>query len=604
MELAIPLVALGGLYVVSNQNNQIEKTKKNIKTKEKTPESFTNMGKKKNYIPNANIPAQNYPVQNNKELSDTVNLYANPNTSTDKYVNQTYYQNQQQKGAEVGNQIQQVYSMSGNYLDSKEFKHNNMVPFNGGKIRGNTYDMALSESILDNMVGSGNHVIKKIEQAPLFKPEDNISYTNGTPNSSDFYQSRVNPGMRNNNIKPFETQQVAPGLNQGYTTNGSGGFNSGMEARNSWLPKTVDQLRVATNPKMEYNLNNLEGPAEAVIKNPGLIGRVEKQLPDTFYINSQDRWLTTTGGEKGQALRPEQEMGIVRRPTGAVDYMGPAASTEVGVGRAPTGFEKSKRTPQSTTLFNDKTLRGTVDRDQGSDLNNQHKSYTNYQNSRTTTSQPDSFRSGFSGAIGAVVAPFLDALKPSRRDEVCANVRVVGGAGTTVENNYVNNPDDVAPTTIKETTTHSVDFNINNQSSQQYVNTYVPPEETNRQTTQFNSFGNVGNNTEGDMNYYAAYRQHNNDIKAQTINNRANQGGTQMFNQNMNLSIAKQDSNCMDNYTGPAGSIIQKPPSERTYGKMSGPQQLDMGIEVQRNQPDILDAFRSNPYTQSLTTSV
>ena len=37
---------------------------------------------------------------------------------------------------------------------------------------------------------------------------------------------------------------------------------------------------------------------------------------------------------------------------------------------------------------------------------------------------------------------------------------------------------------------------------------------------------------------------------------------------------------------------------------MSGPQQLDMGIEVQRNQPDILDAFRSNPYTQSLTTSV
>ena len=68
MELAIPLVALGGLYVVSNQNNQIEKTKKNIKTTEKTPESFTNMGKKKNYIPNANIPAQNYPVQNNKNM--------------------------------------------------------------------------------------------------------------------------------------------------------------------------------------------------------------------------------------------------------------------------------------------------------------------------------------------------------------------------------------------------------------------------------------------------------------------------------------------------------------------------------------------------------
>ena len=71
-----------------------------------------------------------------------------------------------------------------------------------------------------------------------------------------------------------------------------------MESRDQWLPKTVDELRVATNPKLEYNLNNLEGPAQSVIKNPGLIGRVEKQLPDTFYINSQDRWLTTTGGER------------------------------------------------------------------------------------------------------------------------------------------------------------------------------------------------------------------------------------------------------------------------------------------------------------------
>ena len=116
------------------------------------------------------------------------------------------------------------YTLSGDYLDSKEFKHNNMVPFNGGKIRGNTYDMNLSETILDNMVGSGTNVIKKIEQAPLFKPEDNMTYPNGTPNSSDFFQSRVNPGMRNSNNKPFESQRVAPGLNQGYTTQGSGGL--------------------------------------------------------------------------------------------------------------------------------------------------------------------------------------------------------------------------------------------------------------------------------------------------------------------------------------------------------------------------------------------
>lgn len=602
MELALPLVALGGLYLVSNQDNNIEKTKKTVK--KVGNETFTNMGKNPNYIPNADIPPQNYPVTNNKELSRTVELYPNPNASTDKYFNQTYFQNQEQKGVNVGNNIQQVYSMTGDYLDSKEFIHNNMVPFNGGKIRGNTYDMNITESVLDNMVGSGTHVIKKVEQAPLFKPEDNISWTNGTPNNSDFYQSRVNPGMRDNNNKPFESERVGPGLNQGFTTQGSGGFNSGMESRDSWLPKTVDELRTATNPKMEYNLNNLEGPSYATIKNRGVIGRVEKQNPDTFFVNSQDRWLTTTGSEKGQALRPEQEMGIIRRPTDRRDYMGPASATEVGTGRAPTAFEKSKRTPQSTTLFNDKKLVGTVDRKQGQDLDKRHKGFANYQNNRSTVPQPDGFRSGFSGAIGAVIAPFMDALKPSRRDEVCSSVRVYGGAGTAVESNYVNNPNDVTPTTTKETTVHSVDFNINNQSSQQYVNTYTSPEETNRQTTSYSTYGNMGNNREGDMSYAAAYKQHNNDIKAQTIVNRPNQGGTQMFNQQMNVSIAKEDTNCVDNRPFGPSSIIKKATAKENYGKLTGPQQLDMSIEVQRNQPDILNAFRSNPYTQSLTTSV
>ena len=43
-----------------------------------------------------------------------------------------------------------------------------------------------------------------------------------------------------------------------------------MEARDKWLPKTVDELRVATNPKQEYDLNGLQGPAQSVIKNVGI----------------------------------------------------------------------------------------------------------------------------------------------------------------------------------------------------------------------------------------------------------------------------------------------------------------------------------------------
>ena len=42
---------------------------------------------------------------------------------------------------------------------------------------------------------------------------------------------------------PFEQIRVAPGLNKGYTNEGSQGFNSGMTYK-KWIDKTVDDLRI------------------------------------------------------------------------------------------------------------------------------------------------------------------------------------------------------------------------------------------------------------------------------------------------------------------------------------------------------------------------
>jgi len=76
MELAIPLVALGGMYVISNQNKNNYKTE-NFKANLKK-ENFNNMGIRSNlqqtnqdsplsnYLPNTHVPPQNYPIMNNK----------------------------------------------------------------------------------------------------------------------------------------------------------------------------------------------------------------------------------------------------------------------------------------------------------------------------------------------------------------------------------------------------------------------------------------------------------------------------------------------------------------------------------------------------------
>ena len=608
MELAIPLIALGGMYIVSNQTPSKSCNSENGKKQKNNQENFTSMGAQHNYLPNTNTPPQNFPVSNINQLVDTVQEYQNPNAATDKYFDQNAYQQRVRNNAPVGQNPQQIYSMTGNYLESEQFKHNNMVPFNGGKVKGNTYDVNIAESVLDNMIGSGSQTIKKIEQAPLFKPEDNMQWAYGAPNNSDFYQSRVNPGMKNNNIKPFDSVMVGPGLDKGYNSvNGTGGYNSGMEARDKWLPYTVDQLRVSTNPKLEYELTNHEGPANSYIKNAAstqTMGRVEKQRPDTFFINSQDRWLTTTGAEKGETLRSIQEMGIVKRNDVVVDYMGPAGAADRKAAYAPENFEKSKRQESMTTGVNHSSAQR---RGPSTDADNFLRSHTNYENNRSTVKQPDGYRSGFGGAIGAVIAPIMDMFRPTRKDETINNVRVYGEPGTAAgSKGPVYNPNDSTTTTIKETTLYAPTFNINNQKEGIYVNNAMPGEATQRDTTSCSYIGTSGGAATGfgDMSYSAAYNQHNNDIKSSTVNNRPNQGGTQIFNQQMKLTTIKSDSDRYDGRVNPAISVTPMPPSTETYGSINMPQYYNECAGCDRIQPDILNAFRSNPYTHSLTTSV
>ena len=85
-----------------------------------------------------------------------------------------------------------------------------------------------------------------------------MQYAHGAPNQSDFYQSRVNPSSKMSNVKPWQEERVAPGLNRGYTTSGSEGYNSALDERQTYMPKSVDDMRVLTNPKNSYKASKLK----------------------------------------------------------------------------------------------------------------------------------------------------------------------------------------------------------------------------------------------------------------------------------------------------------------------------------------------------------
>ena len=603
MELAIPLVALGGMYVISNTNSTSNKPP--LPTVKKNAENFENMGKPRNYLPNTRPPVENYPTTKTSELVDTVEQYPNPNVATDKYFNQNAYENKERAGGEVGSNIQDIYSLSGEYMNSDQFRHNNMVPFNGKKPHGQIYNNNNAETVLDNYVGNGSQFVKKIEQAPLFSPQDNVQWTHGTPNMSDFYQSRVNPAMRNNMVKPFETERVGPGLNKGYTTDGSGGYNSGMEARDKWLPKTVDELRVATNPKEEYSLENHQGPAQSSIKNTGIIGKVEKYAPDTFFVNSQDRWLTTTGAEKGPRSIAKEVVKPSHRNDTTTHITGTPNPTLKTAGYVPSRHEDAKR-PElgvADVPHSRATGRGPI-----SDGEKNIKSHTNYENTRTVNCQPDTFRSGFGGAIGAAIAPIMDMMRPSRKEEYVCNMRS-GNLGATVSDGYVLNAADAPGTTIKETTIYQPAGYINNQgnSGGAYETSTHQPINNQRDTTNYSAYGGVGGaaSHHGNRQYDADYRRTTNATKEKTLVSRTNQGNGSLFNGDINVSsMAKNDCDRENNRLWAPSATIPGWPSANTYGHIDMPQRNDGNSQgCDRLDGRLLDAFKSNPYTHSLTST-
>jgi hypothetical protein len=627
MELAIPLLALGGLYVISNtdqnKNSKDTNTNKNSNKSNKqvtfskdsnVKESFNNMGIRtnlqesmpesrfSNYLPNTSIPPQNYPIMNNNELIDTVHEYANPNVATDKYFNQNMYEQKERMGIPIDSNIQEFYSLTGNYMNTKEFEHNNMVPFNGKKPKGQNYNNNIAETILDNYVGNGSQTIKKIEQAPLFKPEDNVQWTYGMPDMTDFFQSRQNPVNKNNMVKPFESIHVGPGLNKGYSAEGSNGFNAGMESRDKWLPKTVDELRITTNPKQEYNLDGLQGPAQTLIKNVGIEGKIEKYRPDTFFINTQDRWLTTTGAEKAGQLIPEYIIKPSTRNETTTFQQGTPNATLKTASYVPIQYEESKRTQlESLNVGHSNTKSAPLQHE----AQEQHvKSHTNYHNNRSTNVQQQTYGSGFSSAIGSVIAPIIDIFKPSKKEEYSCNMRVYGNLGSTIPNNYIGSENVNVPTTIRETTLFEPNTYIGNQKDNAgYLANEHQPVSNQRDSTNHNTLMGATSKY-GVRKYDSVYRQTNNETKEKTIVGRTNGGNAKHFNSQLNMSIAKNDCDRENNRLWVPQAVIQSSPSLQTFGKYNSPFPNENSQACDRMSGDILKAFKENPYTHSLSSAV
>ena len=612
MEIAIPLLALGSMYIVSNQKNKraggpIENMRQQQQQQQQQQnEGYENMGARQGRLPNTDVIPNNYPVQKSSSVGQDINAFSNPNFAMDRYYNDDLAAKLTSGGDQFGDPYAtgDFVSLSGSHVSNANFNHNNMVPFFGGKIRGFTADSNVYETMFDNKTGTGSQHINKKERAPLFAPQDRMHNVHGMQNNNDFIQSRMVPSTKIANVKPWEEERVAPGLDMGFNGSAGAGYNSGLEARDKWVDRGVDELRVVTNPKQTFSLDGHQGPANSFIKeyaNTGHLGKFEKNLPDTYFVNTPDRWLTTTGQEKAQTLRAVEIEKDVNRATTTSEYYGVNSNVGGNNTYAPNNYEDTKRQEYDCkpvlNAHSSKVGAAATKGDFG------HDSYTYANNNRTTVRGPD--MGGVYGFVRAIMAPVLDVLRPSRKENVTGNPRMYGNAESLVPSGAVFNPADRLPTTIKETTLGLVGMNHLNVDRQgtavgAYGNTPQTLYETERESTCTEYTGNSGgaSTRAGIPLYNAAYNQQLNVNK--TYPNHPNQGNMSLLGTATNISVAKNENDRNNNRLWVPTNAPPQTPSMEQYGKMSMPQTYDNNVNTERMDPAILNAFRQNPYTKSL----
>jgi hypothetical protein len=469
MEVAVALSLLGTGYYFSNKSNNnrvANNNNKNLKKynlgvnnvydsnydkriKNKEQQLLNESFARSNYVKKTNIvnPAtirdhltQNDLLHSKPDDELTMNLLNKKAIEEDKivYVNKPSDKNMVEEFF--------VSPLTGQKM-SKKSAHNNVVPFFGGSVKQNTNAEATA-SHMEHFTGDQKMFQKKQETAPLFAPKSNVNHVYGTPNMSSstrdrFIQSRFHEG-----VPVIEKQYVGPGLNQGFSKKPSGGFHQ-QDAQIYAMPKNVDELRTANNPKVSYTTPVIEGMSTVV--NRGKLGKVNKDRPNTFYVNSPARYNVTTGAYVREKGRPVEIIKKTRSAGISRSYEGSAMSS--GAKRKsnrPLFRESNKQSYETPSTRNMKQTGSNTKDDYGK------KSMPVKPTEREVTEKRTHI-TNIATQVKALITPIQDIMKTSKKENFIGNERQTGNFGASVpKKQTVYDPNDVAKTTIKETNIHDV----------------------------------------------------------------------------------------------------------------------------------------------------
>ena len=351
-------------------------------------------------------------------------------------------------------QTNPIRSLSGETLSASDFTHNNMVPFFGGNVQQNVNPHAAA-STLELHTGVSTVQQHKETRSPFFSPAKGNTHIHGSPAlPEELIEDRFELSRYKQGEKPKPEVRVGPGLNQGFASRPSGGLQQ-ENMREYVMPKSIDELRTKTNPKVTYTNPMIRGRALNIKR--GKHGTISKNRPDNFYVNSPARYNTTTGIVKGRRLRTVPIDRSTHRHAQMRSHTGGAAQYNHEQ-RRPDEHVRTSNPFREEIAYGDAGIRNANNQSTWSDIEAFTGSYGKkgieiLPNERDTT-QLTSYLSNAASFVKAIVAPLADVMRTTRKENVVGNPRATGSMNTTVKKLPVHDPNDVAKTTLKETNIH------------------------------------------------------------------------------------------------------------------------------------------------------
>ena len=577
-QIAIPVLLVGVAYLMSNDKEEERKEGFSLIDEKKNQSDGLLANENKTFHPNVSETKNN--VNNEETFSQHQDKYFLKQKNVEKSENE-------------------FENLAGNRVKYGDINHNNMNMFYSSKMNG--YNDPDRQSVLDTYTGQGTYDIKKEEIAPLFRPETNSQNVYGNQNQNDFMQSRMNSSQRHANTKPWEEIKDTPGIGMKYNEQSSEGFGNYMNQRDMYAPKTVDELRTVNNPKCAYSLNGHMGPAIQPVTNQGIQGAVVKKLPDTTFANDNNLGMVPgASGMLQQTQKPHQMLTEENRPSTSVEYYGARGSNQ----KQTSYVSGTYMDPNKQQLPHiDPTNMVATNTHPTNQSNYGKDSYTVLSNNRNTTSE--SYFGSIGGLISNMVEPVVKGLRHSQKTNIVANGNPVGFVNGGYKNPSVFNPNAKVDTTNREMYEGKLSMkhlNVQKQDATAYMNTRPLLNDTQRITMNQEQSGPAQSMNQGKKNYQAEYNQRNkNRIHACDVKSG---GNMKLFNNKVNIHKANKES-CNERQTpfyNPQSNHYEHP-SELLGTFTNMPQTFENKNETMMDS-SLLQAFKQNPYTQSLQSVV